>query len=317
VGAGQRGLSGGSLASLQNVSMVTLGLTALTPVILAAQFRYLRRRFEELQKDIRKLEQLLDTRYVSELESGIEILESGVRQNKQDRINAAQIKCNDAAVFFANRVQQAVADRQDRRGILLLSRHLSVAMCGSTRCFIALEEDAEARKTLDARTPALRAAAKAVFQQTVATNPERFLAPELAQDVSLEAMVALFQQAKNAGALDESDPVQQAIASQHSAARFFESIRAKVFKRRWWFLPRPSPETLRAELRDAVATVEETNRVLSLGDYLEQSARTGRGAVEGLTWFDKEATVARDGSGKESPFFVWGYPHTPASSLPA
>jgi hypothetical protein len=301
VDAGQQVLSAASLQSLQSVSMVTLGLSAITPLILAAQFAYLRKRFNELQKDIRHLEQLLEDRYVSELESGLELLESGARQQNKSRIEGALQKCNDAAVFFANRVQNAIGEQQDRRGILLLSRHLAVAVCGTTRCFVALEEDAEARKTLGARRSALRAAAKAVFQQTVAKDPERFLVPELSGDVSLASLVALFQQANDAGALDKGDPLQEAVASQPSASQFFETMRGRLFKIKWGGLFKPKPKALKDELRDATACVEETNRVLSLAEFLDESDRAGKKAIEGVFWFDKEAKAG------PSPFFAWGY----------
>src|SRR5262249_12126882 len=134
--AGEHVMSALSLASLQNISMVTLGLTAITPAILARQFVYLRKRFNELQKDIRHLPELLESRYVAESESGLEILEPGLRQHKLDRIEGALQKCNDAAVFFANRVQSAIMGRPDRRSILLQSRHLAVAVCGTTRCYV-------------------------------------------------------------------------------------------------------------------------------------------------------------------------------------
>src|SRR4051812_32109184 len=49
--AGQATLSA-SLASLQNVSMITLGLTALTPAVLGAQFFALNRRLAALEKQI-------------------------------------------------------------------------------------------------------------------------------------------------------------------------------------------------------------------------------------------------------------------------
>jgi|GEM_PF-2274593 len=313
--AGQRLLSTASLDSLQSVSMVTLGLSALTPLLLAAQFRHLNKRLNDLQQQIRKLSALLEDRYISELESGIELLESGVRQQNKGRIEGALQKCNDAAVFFGNRVQSAVAERQDRRGVLLLSRHLSVAICGTTRCFIALDEDAEARKMLGARTPALRRAARAVFQQTVARDPGRFMIPALTPDVSLESFVDLFRQAKHAGALDESDPVQRALAEQPSAAALFETLREKLFsyRRMWPFGPRP--EVLRSELLDATACVEETNRVQSLADFLEESQRTGRRAIEGITLLDEEANrnanagiALLDEKSKDrvSPYFVWG-----------
>ncbi len=300
--AGAEGvLAATSLGALQNVSMVTLGLSAVTPVVLAAQFNYLRRRFNELQKDIRNLEQLLEARYVAELESGLELLESGVRQKNNGRIEGALQKCNDAAVFFSNRVQNAVGEQQDRRGVLLLSRHLAVAVCGTTRCFIALDEDAEARKTLGTRRAAVRAAARAVFQQTVARDPERFLVPELAGDVSLASFVALFQQARHAGAVDKADPLQQELSSRPSAAQVFETMRGRLFKSKWGGLFKPKAGALRDELRDAIAAVEEANRVLSLADYLDESERAGTKAIDGLTWFDEE------GKSSPSPFFAWGY----------
>jgi hypothetical protein len=300
VEAGEQVLSAVSLESLQTVSMVTLGLSAITPVLLAAQFGYLRKRFNELQKEIRQLEQLLETRYISELESGLELLESGVRQHNMARIEGALQKCNDAAVFFANRVQSAIGGPQDRRSILLLSRHLAVAVCGTTRCYVAMEEDKEARKALGARVTALSAAARSVFQQTVAKNPVRFLVPELANEVSFASIVALFEQAEQAGALDTADPLQRALASRPTAAEFFQTMRGRLFKSPFGFF-RPNLSTVLLELRDATAIVEEANRVLSLGEVLDEAEVAGTKAAECVAWFDQEAKK------EPSPFFAWGF----------
>ena len=55
---GQVALSS-SLASLQTVSMVTLGVSAIAPVLLASQFRYLSGRFDEVKKSLVELKSLL------------------------------------------------------------------------------------------------------------------------------------------------------------------------------------------------------------------------------------------------------------------
>jgi hypothetical protein len=133
----------------------------------------------------------------------------------------------------------------------------------------------------------------------VARDPERFLIPELAGDVSLESLLALFQQAKHAGALDKNDQLQQTLASNPSAAEFFETMRGRLYKTKWGLF-KPKPKALRDELRDATACVEETNRVLSLAEFLDESQQAKQQALEAICWYDQEA---REGS---SPYFAWG-----------
>src|SRR5262249_34783807 len=198
-------------------------------------------------------------------------------------------KCNDAAVFFGNRAQSAVTEEQDRRAILMLSRHLTVAVCGTVRCYVALEEDAEARKVLRARSKGLRAAARAVFEKSVGRDPERFLVPELADEVSLDSLATLFHQAQCAGALDGADEPPPAGAGQTPAARVFETMRNRLYKSRWGWTFKPNAQALKEELRDATACIEETNRVLSLAEILNQAKQADRPALEVVSWFNEEA----------------------------
>jgi hypothetical protein len=289
-----------SLASLKAVSMVTLGLTAISPSILAAQFTYLRKRFNDLQKDIRNLQKLLEDRYIAELESGLEMLDSGVRQSKKERIESALQKCNESAVFFANRVHSAVNEEQDRRAILMLSRHLAVAICGTTRCYIALEEDAEARKAIATRRQALLAAAKAVFEKTLGRDPERFLVPELAGHTSLESLAMLFRQATYVGAVDRPAGLPRAPADQAAASQLFDTLRGRLFKPKWAW-SRVDVKALKEELRDATASLEETSRVLSLAESLEQARKTDTRAIDAVAWFGQQVKEGRE------PYFAWGF----------
>jgi len=73
---GQAALSA-SLASLQTLSMVTLGLTALTPLVLGVQFVALNRRLGALETQIAHLHQKFDAAVKADLETGLDLLRQG------------------------------------------------------------------------------------------------------------------------------------------------------------------------------------------------------------------------------------------------
>jgi hypothetical protein len=69
--------------------MVSLGLTALTPVVLVAQFVALSRRLGELQGQIAGLHRKFDAAVLADLKAGLDLLRQGRDYlEAQDRANA-------------------------------------------------------------------------------------------------------------------------------------------------------------------------------------------------------------------------------------
>ena len=154
----------------------------------------------------------------------------------------------------------------------LLARHLSVAVLGVASCHIGLEEDGQAVTRIDAQVPLLRQAAKWVFDQTAGKDPARFLSlPVGGHEVSLAFMADLYQQAKHAGAVESQ--------RDFTPADWFEEHRATIspFSGRLPYTRKSGYIAgLQRELLEAVAAVEEVNRVRGVELLAREIQAAGR-----------------------------------------
>lgn len=297
VEAGQQAISS-SLASLQAVSAVSLGVAALSPTMLGGQFLWLRSQFRRIHKRLDRLEKLIDDQTVSRLKAGLDALESGSRHDHNSRIDDAFLACDEALHTFSSRlgdVLQEPKKNQDRKIILHLTQHLSVAICAAARCDIALGHDDSAEQTLSRHRPTLVRSSRAVFHQTLDSAPGRFLKPNLTDDHGgIEFLRSVVQQAKDNDVLENDHSL--SVASR-SLPAFVEYLLGEA--PRGGFFWRTSPEVLKDELRDAAVSVEDTSRVLSLRSMIDRARKSGVSTRELIERVELEKQSAT------SPFVAW------------
>src|SRR5262249_29641145 len=136
--------------------------------------------------------------------------------------------------------------------VRLLSRHLAAAVLGAAACHIGLEDDPNVIQQVNSQLPGLRQATGWVFQRTVGKDPARYLAG--CPGVTLQCLAELFRQAQYAGAIQTPKDC--------SPAAWFEEYRQEICGARLsWFRRGAHQAAMHRELLEAVAIVEETNRV--------------------------------------------------------
>ena len=161
-----------SLASLHTVSMVTLGLSAVTPLVIAAQFGYLRAQFHDLKKEIRLLAKMVEDQALARMEAGLGILETGTEKSDRALIKHALPACDESRAFFNRQVTDAIGDREgSASATLYLARQLAVATCASARCYVALGHDDRAARTLEAQRSVLKSSRSTFSAGRLATTP--------------------------------------------------------------------------------------------------------------------------------------------------
>lgn len=176
---GQTALSS-SLGSLQTLSMVSLGFTTITPVVLLAQFSALHHRLNAIEQNLRAL---ITNQQIAALEAGLEHLKLGMRAlkegnqaNARDRFNSALERCLDNARFFGNLLdQELAASKVNRDNTRFVFRYLALAALGAVGCHIALQKENWATEKLQEEIPRLQRAARRIFGETVAKDPSAFL----------------------------------------------------------------------------------------------------------------------------------------------
>jgi hypothetical protein len=143
----------------------------------------------------------------------------------------------------------------------------------------------------------LRDALKWFFHETIGRDPGPYLIPPMrAQGVSIDFMANLYQQARDANALE---PCKDGSAS----AWFAQHGDAIVRARQPWFKVKARCDNLKVQLMDVVAAIEETNRVLGLSRLVEEAQANNRKTRDLI----RDARQHADHQGDDpSPFIVWG-----------
>jgi hypothetical protein len=302
--AGQTVLSS-SLASLQTMSMVTLGLTALTPAVLAVQFIALNRKLNTLQKLIADLHKKFDATNIADLRTGLDMLrqgqdflEAGNRPDASNRLTAALPFCIHTMKYFSELLGSELNQKKvNRDEVRLLARHLSVAVAAVASCQIRLEKDQHAFAQSGHELELLRNATRWIFHETVARDPTPYMLPSLCEHgITIEFMANLYQQARDAGALESTKDC--------SVAAWFEEHRKQIFNARqpWsgW-----KTNTLLVRLQEAVAAVEETNRVIGLSRLVEEARCSCQTTLAVMEEYKQNANCHIEGS---CPYMAWGNP---------
>jgi hypothetical protein len=292
-----------SLASLHTVSMVSLGLVALTPVVLTAQLLALGHRLKAIGTVLANIKGMIEARNEAELRTGLTHLSNGEKllrdgKDSRDRLNDALDKCTQSMFFFDGLLGRELGAKTPRReGVSLLSRQCAVALGGTVAAHIALGEDNFALEKIDRVLPRLQEAVKWTFGKTVGHNTERFLEPGLSgHKVDLTFLADLFNQASDAGV---------GVAGKvYTEGSLFEEVRPQVAN-----VGRPSFKLYRAhlaglvqELREAQASIEETNRIVGLKSLIEETRRAGR---ETLPVMEEVRSRAEQENADTSPYVVW------------
>lgn len=143
--------------------------------------------------------------------------------------------------------------------------------------------------------PLLIRSSRAVFDQTLDKSPGRFLKPNLTDDDrGIEFLRSVVRQAEDSQVLDGDHSL--ALAS-HSLPTFVEYLLGESPRRR--FFGSTSMNTLKAELRDATISIENTSRVISLQSMIAKAREantTAKEVIERVEFCKQSAT---------SPFVAW------------
>ena len=260
--AGQEVL-GRSLGLLTSLSMVGLGVSALSYAALAVQLAALTRRLDRLAAEVREVKGLIQADHRARLTAGLALLRSGEVVAPDDPAQAARFYGDAAADLTragANYAEQlrAGVGAADPGYPWVVVRHLTVAALGEAAAHLRLGRKDLAVAALEAALGPLRGHARGVFARTVGADPARFLIPALAaHGITLEGVAELYRQAGQAGAVGAGERL--------SAAGRFEALRGRLHTARDpRFRAGAAVRRLLADWAEACAAVEEVNRVRGL-----------------------------------------------------
>ncbi len=264
------GMLASGLDSVRLLAVAGIGVSTVSSVLLSAQLHRLKGDVAALSAVVHDIRDMVEAGTEAELLTGVQQLGFGsghADRNENERaeqsFHAALQNCLKGVNYYRGLLHRELGKRTPRIPVVLtLARHLTVALTATSGCHIGLGRDDRATGEIDTKIEDLRAAARHVFQRTIASNPERFLAPGLAaHDVTLETLAEVYRQAAFAGIIDGS--------CLQTAAGLFENLRAGVSRVRNPRLRKTGKFLAwKRELLDAAAAVEDVNRVIALGSLI-------------------------------------------------
>jgi hypothetical protein len=253
---------GHSLTVLQNLSMLTLGMSAFSYLILFRQFQALRIQVTQLEQKTHRLGAMVEAQQLGQLETGLTQLRDGIDDIKAGRTeqgkalinptaaNNLRLNVNVHAILLSRELKLR---RPDRILIRELFRHLAVGLMGEAGCHLALGNNGRAREVIQGRMGLIEEYVKVVFRQTIGDNPVRFLCPGMAKrGITMDFLVELIRQAALAKAVDRTSNI--------SAVDLIEDWRSHLHTSRDPFWSSTLDDWY-AELTEALSAVEEVNRL--------------------------------------------------------
>jgi hypothetical protein len=295
---------GPALSVLPALSMIRIGVTALSGAAMLWRLAALRKRVDEQGQRLRDIEGHLSAAQKALLMSAINnlALYESPSGGKPDTLGKALEQANLSANTYKNLATDEAQDGRRIDALRARGRLYLLGLLTELRCHLLDDKPDAATRRIDEEMPALKEVAKATFAETVGAEPEAYLRPEFAADgVTLELMAEVYGQARAAGAVDAS--------AASDAAGLFEQVRPRLADRRGLpLVPRLTGKSWRAgmlqKLRNAAGCVEETSRIVSLRLLIDEVRGAGRSIRELLdelaAW---KAKPGKDGGEAE----VWAY----------
>ncbi|WP_439626851.1 hypothetical protein [Gemmata sp.] len=275
VGVGQAvGHVGQAVGVLTSLTMVGLGVAALSQAHIAFQFARLTERLKRLEAEVQEIKETMHAGFRGEMSAGLIKLKSALdaQAAAPDRADAlfrqAINNLTDSMAKYVELLRGGLGSRNPHTE-WVLARHLTVSTLGQAAAHTRLGEPGSAVQALRFGLPSIREHTRAVFRRTVGEKPGTFLMPALSgHGITLDVLAELCRQAGHAGVLEKSTRV--------TASDVFESLRDRLLDvTDPWFFKTSKVERLRAEFAEASAAVEEVNRIEGLALTIEQCERTG------------------------------------------
>lgn len=261
--SGQEAL-GASLSTLQGLTMVTLGFSALSATVLTAQFVFLKKRLDAIQKELKGIQIRVDQQMIAKVDAAVKFvaqIEPG--QQNPDYYAEALSKAREAVPYFLSLATDDNITSKNLEVIQFYARQYFLALGVETASLLGAEKYQEAQRRLNDEEINLKQLANSAFQAVLTKDYELYLSPRFKDQITLMALSDLLQQAQNLGLIPAGEDI--------SPEYVFETNRAKIYNASTSRLSprfRDFQKTALPRLRLAISMFEETARLISWRDSL-------------------------------------------------
>jgi hypothetical protein len=251
----------GMLGAVQSVSIATLGLTSLTGTFMALRLHALNKRIDTLGKAIKDVEGKIDAQHKAHLKSSIQFLrEFDDHPNDEGKLRRSLDEARHAANIYGTLAAEEASGPVRLPVLNCRSRFYVVSLLTELRCMMSADDSKQALERIEDESSNLKKVAEACFDNTLKTDPERYLSVAFqSHHVGLEMLTSIYQQARSLGVIEQPQI--------NDANSMFEHVRERFQSGKGWFGWAKRGQNIQGELqklRYLLACLEESARIAGL-----------------------------------------------------
>lgn len=295
----------GMLGVVQSVSIATLGITSLSGAFMALRLQALNKRIDTLGKAIKDVEGKIDAQHKAHLKSSIQFLrEFDDHPDDTGKLHRALDEARHAANIYGTLASEEASGPVRLPVLNCRSRFYVVALLTELRCMMSADDSKQALERIEDESVCLKKVAKACFEHTVKSDPERYLSAAFQKhNVGLGLLTSVYQQARSLGVIDKPEI--------EDASGMFEYVRERFQRGKGWlgWGYGKNVEVEMQKLRYLLACLEESARIEGL-KLLIREVNQQLGSLSELVtklrkW--KEEQLDHEIKGEAPPVFAYSF----------
>ncbi len=288
---------------LRSLTMISAGFSGLSVGMLAAQFIYLGKRLNKLQKEVQKVQIKIDDTQEAQLKASLDYHKQAASASdarRDDYYHEALKRARDVSHFFSAQSTNATIHEGNPVLIHYYARKYFLALASELSGLLGREEINDVVARVSSEEDTLKLIAALLYDVTIKDRVDELLAPELSEVAPLHVIEHVYNQAHELGCLNMQE--------RFDVRAFLDANRQSIFSHgKGRFLSgdfRSFKKSAAQKLGIAAGAFEEIQRLQSWKLTAMQCASSGTGAQELKASIDESKKKI---AGKDASFMIYAY----------
>jgi len=292
-----------SVDGLRSLSMISVGFSGLSVGMLAAQFIYLGKRLNKIQKEIHKVQIKIDDTQEAQLKASLDYHKQAAGASgakREDYYHEAVKRARDVSHFFSAQSTNPTIHEGNPTLIHYYARKYFLALASELSGLLGRDEINDVIARVSSEEDTMKLIASLVYDSTIRDRVDLLMTPELSAVAPLHVIEHVYNQASELGCISSDE--------QFDIKSFIDANREAIFSHGMARALSPSfhqfKKSASHKLGIAAGAFEEIQRLQSWKLTAMQCEITGSGANE-----LKEAVNAakKNLAASDSSFMIYAY----------
>ena len=292
-----------SVDGLRSLTMISVGFSGLSVGMLAAQFIYLGKRLNRIQKEIQKVQIKIDDTQEAQLKASLDYHKQAAGATgtkREDYYHEAVKRARDVSHFFSAQSTNATIHEGNPTLIHYYARKYFLALASELSGLLGREELSDVIARVSSEEDTLKLIASLVYDSTIKDRVDELMTPELSDLAPLHVIEHVYNQASELGCLSSDE--------QFDIRTFIDANRKAIYGHGMTRSLSPDfrqfKKSAAQKLGIAAGAFEEIQRLQSWKLTAMQCAASGGGANE----LEEAVNAAKKNlAASDSSFMIYAY----------